>query len=82
MQRGGSAVRSMSAAFAGAAYAGGSDNATARAVGAASATDAVGAEPDGVAGAVGKTIGGVEGRLCYVSWPRAGQHAQHQSVRT
>lgn len=82
VRHGGSAVRSMSATFTGAAHAGGSDDATARAFGAANPTDAAGAEPDGVAGTVGETIGGVGGDLCNVSRPRAGQYAPYSSVRT
>ena len=56
----------MLVAFAGVAYTGGSNNIIARAVGAVSATDAVGTKPDGIVGAVRKTIRGVKGRLFYM----------------
>ena len=75
LRHGGSAVRSSSAAFAGASHAGGSDDAAARAVVAAFLTDAAGTESDGVAGTIGKTVGGVQGVMCDMSRPRARQHA-------
>jgi hypothetical protein len=69
---GGSTLRSLSAAFAAASHAGGSDVATARAVSTASPTDAAGTGSDGMARTVGKAVRGVEGYMCDVSRPTAG----------